>query len=158
MLSSLTSPEVSGRFDIVAQAEAPNKTIPPNKIVVNMDLMEMNLLALSFPFSILISVKSQRTNDHAWALSFNCSKNNSSAGDPLGGGDFSRPDGRPKPPVSSRAPSFYSIEYLTDLANRGGVGKIRYIPSDGRSVLGHSPVIPILGIKIEMPDADVRRR
>jgi hypothetical protein len=60
MLNSLTSPEARGAFDTVAQEEAPNKTIPLNKIVINIDLMEMDLLPLFsfvFPPYLSLSVK-----------------------------------------------------------------------------------------------------
>jgi len=57
MLNSLTSPEARGAFDIVAQEEAPNKTIPLNKRVINIDLMEMDLLPLSsFLFSFHLPI------------------------------------------------------------------------------------------------------
>jgi hypothetical protein len=49
MLNSLTSPEARGSFGIVAQEEAPNKTIPLNKTVISIDLNEMDLIPL-FPF------------------------------------------------------------------------------------------------------------
>ncbi len=44
MLDSLTSPESSGSFGIVAQEEVPTKMIPLNKVAINMDPIEMDLL------------------------------------------------------------------------------------------------------------------
>jgi hypothetical protein len=41
ILNNLTSPEARGSFGTVAQEETPKITIPPNKIIINIDLIEI---------------------------------------------------------------------------------------------------------------------
>jgi hypothetical protein len=53
MLNNLTLPGSRDSFGMVAQEEAPNKRIPPNKIAMNIDLIEITsftYLPFSFPF------------------------------------------------------------------------------------------------------------
>jgi hypothetical protein len=51
--NNLTSPEARGSFGTVAQEKAPNKTIPPNKIIISIVLTEITsfyYLPFFFPF------------------------------------------------------------------------------------------------------------
>jgi hypothetical protein len=54
IFNNLTSPEARDSFGTVAQEEAPNKTIPPNKIIISIVLIEIaSFYYLPFLFPLI---------------------------------------------------------------------------------------------------------
>jgi hypothetical protein len=77
ILNNLTSPEARGSFGTVAQEETPKITIPPNKIMINIVLIEITsfyYLPFFFPFLSRFTTLTISSNSVSVNIPFTISK------------------------------------------------------------------------------------